>query len=111
MKKLIEALKPWISIINCVLIVAGVLGFWRDRIVVNETKLETTNVTLGEIKGQLSTVIGAQGTTNTSIELLKQDITTVKASQDRLEKAQDDLRQDQLDLNTRVGVLEQRRSR
>jgi hypothetical protein len=109
MHALWDKYKGWISIINCMLLVAGVLGFWRDKIVVNEARVEQQSVTLGEIKGSVQVLLDGSSKTQTAIELLKQDNVSLKESQARVEHAQERSNQDLLDLTGRVSVLEQRK--
>lgn len=99
----------WISVANMVLLLLGVLGFWRDRIVVNEAKLEQQTVTLGEIKSDVSATRDLVQKTSTDVEVLKAQQTNTQDKVDVLGRRMEGLENNQRLLTDRVGVLEQRR--
>lgn len=101
----------WISLANMILLLLGVLGFWRDRIIVNEAKLEQQTVTLGEIKGDVSATRALVQKTSTDVEVLKTQQSNTQNKVDELGKRMTDLEDDQDKLTERVGVLEQRTRR
>lgn len=100
-----------ISVINLVLLALGVLGFWRDRVVVNETKLEQQTVTLGEIKNDVAATRNLAQKASTDMEVLKERQTSTTGRVDGLERRVDQVEDDQQKLTDRVGVLEQRQRR
>ncbi len=102
---------PWFSIINTGLIVAGVLGYWRDRVVVNEQKLEQQTVTMGEIKNAVQSTQGLVQKTSTDVEVLKTQQTNTQSIVEDVRRRQEQQGADILDLSKRVGVLEQRTRR
>lgn len=101
----------WISLANMVLLLLGVLGFWRDRIIVNEAKLEQQTVTLGEIKSDVGATRDLVQKTSTDVEVLKSQQTNTAGKVDELGRRMEGLEGSQQRLTERVGVLEQRTRR
>lgn len=98
----------WISLANMVLLLLGVLGFWRDRIIVNEAKLEQQTVTLGEIKSDVGATRDLVQKTSTDVEVLKTQQSNMQNKVDDLDDRMGNLEGKQEKLTERMGVIEQR---
>jgi septal ring factor EnvC (AmiA/AmiB activator) len=100
-----------LSAANLAILLLGVTGNWRDKIVVNDVKLEQLTVTVGEIKADAAAARAAAQSTATDMATLKANYTNVQSQLDRMEREQQNLRNDINGHEQRLGVLEQRQRR
>lgn len=100
-----------LSAANLTILVLGITGNWRDKIVINDVKLEQLTVTVGEIKADASAARTAAQSTATDMATLKANYTNVQSQLDRMEREQQNLRNDINGHEQRLGVLEQRQKR
>lgn len=100
-----------LSAANLTILVLGITGNWRDKIVINDLLLQGAIQSIGEIKTSSQQAAAASQKTATDVEVLKSNYSTTEKSLQDIKDEQRRLRERLDEYGDRLGVVEQRQRR